>query len=139
MSLIYTATATTSGGGREGHAETSDGQVSLQLAYPKDVGGSGEGTNPEQLVALGYSACFGNALALVARRHRVDPASASTTCHAHLFKDDDGYRLTFDIDVELPGVAPGLAQQIVEEAHQTCPYSRAFRSGAAVTVMALPS
>jgi len=133
MPVIYTAIATTSGGGREGHAETSDGKISLDLAYPKEIGGSGDGTNPEQLVALGYSACFGNALALVARRHHVDPTTASTTCRAHLHKDDDGFHLTFDIEAHLPGLDAALAQQIVEEAHATCPYSRAFRDGAPTT------
>ncbi len=64
MKLLYTAIATTSGGGREGHSETSDGKIRLDLSYPSELGGSGTGTNPEQLVALGYSACFGNALAL---------------------------------------------------------------------------
>lgn len=130
MDVIYTAIATTSGGGREGIAETSDGKVRLQLAYPKEIGGNGEGTNPEQLVALGYSACFGNALALVARRYHVDPRNASTTCRASLHKGAEGYALTFEIEVDLPGVEPALAAEIVDAAHRTCPYSRAFSHGA---------
>jgi Ohr subfamily peroxiredoxin len=133
MPVIYTATATTSGGGREGLAETSDGKISLQLAFPKEVGGNGSGTNPEQLVSLGYSACFGSALALVAGKHKISAATASTTCHTHLHKENEGFHLTFDIEVELPGVERTLAQQIVTEAHQTCPYSKAFRDGATST------
>ena len=133
MKLMYTAIATTSGGGREGHAETSDGKISLDLSYPSELGGSGKGTNPEQLVALGYSACFGNALALVARRRHFDPAKASTTCQTHLHATDDGYALTFEIIVDLPGVPRDQAEAVVAEAHALCPYSRAFAHGAQST------
>ena len=136
MDIIYTGKATTSGGGREGITQTSDGKVKLQLAYPKEIGGSGEGTNPEQLVAMGYSACFGSALTLVARRFHVDPTTASTTCSAHLHKEGDGYSLTFEIEVELPGVEADVAARIVEAAHKTCPYSRAFGHGTSVTARA---
>jgi Ohr subfamily peroxiredoxin len=130
---MYTAIATTSGGGREGHAETSDGKVSLDLSYPSELGGSGNGTNPEQLVALGYSACFSNALALVARRRHLDATQASTTCKAHLHSTEDGYALTFEIVVDLPAIPREQAEEVVAEAHALCPYSRAFAHGAQST------
>lgn len=130
MTVLYTAVATTNGGGRQGHAETSDGKVKLDLSYPKEMGGSGAGTNPEQLVALGYSACFGGALALAGKAHKVDTANALITCKASLARNDDGFGLSFEIEVELPGVSPDVAQAIVQEAHGICPYSRAFAHGA---------
>ncbi|WP_127090722.1 Ohr family peroxiredoxin [Aquabacter cavernae] len=130
MTVVYTAEATTTGGGRQGHAETSDGKVTLDLSYPKEMGGSGVGTNPEQLVALGYSACFGGALALAGKSHKVDTSNALITCRASLVRKEVGFGLSFEIEVELPGVAPELAQTLVAEAHGICPYSQAFTHGA---------
>jgi len=130
MDVFYSAIATTNGGGRAGTALTSDGTLSLKLAYPKEVGGTGGGTNPEQLAALGYSACFGSALALVAQGHGVDAQHTATTCTVQLHKDEQGFSLSFAIEVELPDVEQGLAETIVAEAHALCPYSRAFGQGA---------
>lgn len=139
MSVLYTAVATTTGGGRQGHAETSDGKVKLDLSYPKEMGGSGAGTNPEQLVALGYSACFGGALALAGKAHKVDTANALITCKASLARKDDGFGLSFEIEVELPGVSPDVAEAIVKEAHGICPYSRAFNNGAPAVARIKPA
>ncbi|MEW6124043.1 MAG: Ohr family peroxiredoxin [Pseudomonadota bacterium] len=139
MSVLYTAIATTNGGGRQGHAETSDGKVKLDLSYPKEMGGSGAGTNPEQLVALGYSACFGGALAVAGKGHKVDTSNALITCTATLARNDDGFGLSFEIEVELPGVAPELAETIVKEAHGICPYSRAFTNGAPAVARLRPA
>ncbi|MEP9379418.1 Ohr family peroxiredoxin [Aquabacter sp. CN5-332] len=130
MSALYTAVATTTGGGRQGHSETSDGKVKLDLSYPKEMGGSGVGTNPEQLVAMGYSACFGGALALAGKAHKVDTSNALITCRATLNRIDGTHSLSFEIEVELPGVSQADADAIVAEAHEICPYSRAFKHGA---------
>jgi Ohr subfamily peroxiredoxin len=130
MTVIYVAKAVSTGTGRDGHVETSDGRVSLDLAYPKEIGGSGAGSNPEQLVAMGYAACFSSALGVVARRRSVVLASAEVTCSVSLHKSDDDYSLSFEIVARLPGVAAQDADAIVAEAHTVCPYSKAFTHGA---------
>ena len=130
MTPIYIATAVSTGTGRDGHVETSDGKVSLDLAYPKDVGGSGAGSNPEQLVATGYAACFSSALAVVARRRNVLMPAAEVTCNVSLHKSGDDYSLSFEIVARLPGVPSDEAEAIVAEAHTVCPYSKAFTQGA---------
>src|ERR1700735_3225710 len=101
MTVIYVATAISTGTGRDGHVETSDGRVSLDLAYPKEVGGSGAGSNPEQLVAMGYAACFSSALGVVAHRRGVRLSSPEVTCSVSLHKSDDDYSLSFDIAARL--------------------------------------
>jgi lipoyl-dependent peroxiredoxin len=130
MTVIYIATAVSTGAGRDGHVETSDGKVSLDLAYPKAVGGSGAGSNPEQLVAMGYAACFSGALSVVAGRRKIALSAAKVTCNATLHKSGDDYTLSFDIVAQLPGVEAVEAQAIVAEAHVVCPYSKAFTHGA---------
>ena len=130
MTVIYIATAVSTGTGRDGHVETSDGKVSLDLAYPKEVGGSGAGSNPEQLVAMGYAACFSGALSVVARRRGITLSSAEVTCSVSLHKSDDDYSLSFDMVARLPAVAADEADAIVAEAHTVCPYSKAFTHGA---------
>jgi len=116
MTVIYVATAVSTGSGRDGHVETSDGKVSLDLAYPKEIGGSGAGSNPEQLVAMGYAACFSSALDVVARRRRVTLPSAEVACHVSLDRSNEAFALSFE--------------SLVAEAHTVCPYSKAFTHGA---------
>lgn len=130
MTAIYAATAVSTGAGREGHVETTDGKVSLDLAIPKELGGTGAGSNPEQLVAMGYAACFSSALAIVAHQHKIALPSANIACTATLDRSDQGYALSFDIVAKLPGLAPEEADRLVAEAHMTCPYSKAFAHGA---------
>ena len=130
MTAIYVATAVSTGTGRDGHVETSDERVSLDLAYPKEVGGSGAGSNPEQLVAMGYAACFSSALSVVARRRGIRLSSPEVTCNVSLHKADDVYSLSFAVIARLPGVAADEADAIVAEAHTVCPYSKAFTHGA---------
>jgi Ohr subfamily peroxiredoxin len=117
------ATAT----GREGRAVTSDGALDVILATPKELGGEGQGTNPEQLFAAGYAACFDNSLGLIARRERL-AVETSVTALVGLGKEDDG---RFGLDVELRISAPGLSREqagdLVAKAHRLCPYSRATR------------
>ena len=125
--VYYTASATTSGG-RNGHVESSDGALDLDLAMPEQMGGpGGEGaTNPEQLFAAGYSACFENALRMIAERQNKDVGDASITANVDIGQTEDG---GFGLGVELIGHLPNLpreeAQALMEDAHQMCPYSRA--------------
>jgi Ohr subfamily peroxiredoxin len=130
MATIYIATAVSTGTGRSGHVETSDRRVSLDLAYPKEIGGSGAGSNPEQLVAMGYAACFSSALEVVARRRRITLSSPEVTCNVSLHRLDDAYSLSFEIVARLPGVARDEADAVVAEADTVCPYSKAFTHGA---------
>jgi len=130
MTVVYIAKATSTGSGRDGHVETSDGKISLDLAFPKEVGGSGAGTNPEQLVAMGYAACFSSALGVVARRRRIPLPAAEVTCHVSLDRSNDAFALSFEIIAHLPGLAAAEAESLVAEAHTVCPYSKAFTHGA---------
>lgn len=136
METLYTAHATTHGG-RDGHVESSDGVVDLDLATPKEMGGPGgeDVTNPEQLFAAGYSACFESALRLVARQQDKDVGDASVTADVSIGKTDDG---GFGLAVELTGHMPNLpneeAEDLMREAHQVCPYSKATRGNIDVTL-----
>jgi len=133
MNAVYVAVATSMGIGREGHVETDDGKISLDLAVPKALGGSGAGTNPEQLVAMGYAACFSSALNLTARRRKVRLSTVEVTCAVRLRAADGGYALAFEITTQLSGVAPEEADRLIAEAHAVCAYSRAFARGAPAT------
>jgi lipoyl-dependent peroxiredoxin len=126
MAVIYTADVTSSGDGRNGSARSSDGQLVLALGAPKEAGGNGEATNPEQLFAAGYAACFHSALRLSARESRVPLDSAtSVSARVHLERDESGYSISADLTVDLPDVERHLAQELVDKAHARCPYSRA--------------
>jgi lipoyl-dependent peroxiredoxin len=128
MQLLYTAEATATGGRRAGRARSADGVLDLPIAPPKEVGGPGDATNPEQLFAAGYAACFDNSLGLIARRERLPVGVTSVTALVGLGKEDDG---RFGLDVELQISVPGLpreqAEELVAKAHRLCPYSRATR------------
>jgi Ohr subfamily peroxiredoxin len=126
---LYTATATTTGG-RNGHTETSDGTLKLDLSIPKSMGGPGkEGTtNPEQLFAAGYSACFGQALHVVAGQMKLRPDSVSVTADVSIdHKPGGGFALATVLTVALPGLSAEDARKVLEGAHQICPYSNATR------------
>jgi Ohr subfamily peroxiredoxin len=130
MSVAYVARATSTGIGREGHVETDDGKISLDLALPMALGGNGAGTNPEQLVAMGYAACFSSALHLTARRLQLAVETMEVTCAVSLLHAEGGYSLAFEIKASLAGLAPEAADQLIAEAHTVCPYSKAFANGA---------
>lgn len=131
MPKLYTATASTNQGGRAGgHAETDDGRVKVDLAYPKEMGGKGDGTNPEQLVALGYSACFAGAVGAVAHSTKQDITGLNVTVHATISKDGDDFSLAFEVEATLPKLTQADAEALVAKAHAVCPYSRAFKNGA---------
>ncbi|WP_406639397.1 organic hydroperoxide resistance protein [Amycolatopsis sp. WGS_07] len=125
---IYTAVATARGEGRNGDVTSSDGVIDESLAIPKEMGGpGGDKTNPEQLFAAGYSACFLSALQAVARQAKVALPAATVTGSVSVFKKDAGFQLGVRLDVTLPGLAKAEADQLVEQAHQVCPYSNATR------------
>ena len=136
MQAIYTAEVTAKGG-REGHVKSSDGILDLALKVPKSMGGpGGEGTNPEQLFAAGYSACYESALGFVARRDKVALKDVTITAHVTLNKTGDSQ---FDLTVELHGNFPGVdkaeAEKLMQAAHQVCPYSRATRGNVPVKLV----
>lgn len=112
-------------GGREGSARSSDGRLDVKLVPP---GGRGEGTNPEQLFAAGWSACFEGAMAIAAKAKGVTlPASVAIDAEVELRHGDEGYSLAARLNVSVPGVDPEIARQIIEAAHRTCPYSKAIK------------
>ncbi|WP_067649545.1 organic hydroperoxide resistance protein [Nocardia harenae] len=128
MKILYTATATATGAGRGGHVTSSDDALDLDLVIPAEMGGSGgAGTNPEQLFAAGYAACFHSALQMVARREKVSIADSSVTGEVGIGQDGTGFGLAVTLTVALPGVETARAQQLVTAAHQVCPYSNATR------------
>ena len=128
MNVLYTAVATATGG-RDGRAVSSDKVLDFKLTTPKELGGaSGEATNPEQLFAAGYSACFIGALKFVASQtKRSIPADASITAHVGIGQIPGGFGLDIDLHISLPGLEQADAQALVEAAHQVCPYSNATR------------
>ncbi|MBP2321499.1 Ohr subfamily peroxiredoxin [Kibdelosporangium banguiense] len=136
--VLYTAEATATGKGRDGEVVSSDGVIDEKLAIPKEMGGpGGPHTNPEQLFAAGYAACFHSALQLVARQAKIELSESSITSNVSLNKGDDGgFVLSAKLVAHLPGVEQGQADQLVAQAHQVCPYSNATRGNIEVTVSA---
>jgi osmotically inducible protein OsmC len=129
MKLLYEAQAVATGEGRNGRSRSSDGVLDLELAIPKEMGGpGGTATNPEQLFAAGYAACFHSALQVVARRERLAVTDSSVAARVGLQANAKrGFELTVALDVELPGVDPATAEDLVAKAHAVCPYSNATR------------
>jgi Ohr subfamily peroxiredoxin len=127
---LYTARATAIGG-REGHAETDDKKISVDFAAP----GSGkDGTNPEQLFACGYAACFGGALAFVARQEKLDIGTPEVKSEVSLNQGDDGFSLSVTLNISLPTLDNAAAQKLVATAHTVCPYSKATKGNIQVTL-----
>ena len=134
MDILYTARATARGG-REGEVVSDDGVLDLELAYPKDLGGpGGDKTNPEQLFAAGYSACFLNALKRVAGSQKIDIKDAEMTAEVGLGAEGKGFKLAVTLVGSLPGLPAEQAQQLMEAAHEVCPYSNATRGNIDVTL-----
>jgi len=136
--VLYTAEATITGGRSEGHGVTTDGALDVQLRVPAEMGGDGGGTNPEQLFAVGYAACFESALGVVARRERVEAGDVTIDSRVSLLPTEErGFRLAVELDVSLPQVPDAeQAKRIVAEAHQICPYSTATRGNIDVKLTA---
>lgn len=135
MKTLYKAKVTASGG-REGHVTSDDGILDMELSAPKGLGGKGEKkTNPEQLFAAGYSACYGSALQLMAQKHQVDIGDFTVTATVSIGKTEEGdLQLKVILDSYLPGVDIETGEKLVNEAHEVCPYSRATRDNVDVTL-----
>jgi lipoyl-dependent peroxiredoxin len=136
MDALYTAVATANG--REGRAVSSDGHVDLPLAHPKALGGNGQGTNPEQLFAAGYAACFASAMGAIGRMEKIDVKDASVTAEVSIGKDeaDGGFGLSLVLRVELPDHLQGEAgQDLLKKTHAYCPYSKATRGNLPVEIV----
>ncbi|WP_319445807.1 MULTISPECIES: organic hydroperoxide resistance protein [unclassified Mycobacterium] len=135
MKTLYTAEALATGEGRDGHGRTSDGKLDLDLATPPELGGSGNGTNPEQLFAIGYAACFHSALRLVARAEQADVSDSAVGARVSLGQlDNGGFGLAVELEISLPNLDHDSAQKLTEKAHQVCPYSNATRGNIDVTL-----
>ena len=136
MKVLYTAVATAKGG-REGHVKTDDGVLEADLRIPKSMSGPGGGTNPEQLFAAGYSACFESALRVVARMQQKPLTDATITAHVTLSATPDRrYLLSVELHGKIEGVDKAEAQALMEAAHQVCPYSNATRGNVDVKLIA---
>jgi Ohr subfamily peroxiredoxin len=138
IDVVYTTESTATGGGRDGHVKSADGRIDLDTRPPKAMGGSGEGTNPEQLFSAGYAACFLGALRLVAGKSKVELDDATdVTVEIGFGKDSaGGFGLTGKIIGYLPGLDESAARDLVEQAQQVCPYSKATRGNIDVEVSA---
>ena len=131
---LYTAEATVHGG-RGGHGSTSDGVLDVDLRPPKELGGPGGATNPEQLFAVGYAACFQSALAVVGRRKNVDTSGSTITSRVTLGSIPGGaFGLAVELEIEIPGVDHDTAEELVQAAHEVCPYSNATRGNIEVDI-----
>ncbi|MBY9068053.1 organic hydroperoxide resistance protein [Hyphomonas sp. WL0036] len=139
INILYKTTATATGG-RDGRAQTADGALDVALAMPKELGGSGNGNNPEQLFAAGYAACFLSAMKAVSARgqHIKLPADSTVTATVGIGpREDKGFGLAVKLDIAIPDVDRAEAEALVAEAHEVCPYSHATRGNIEVDLNVL--
>ncbi len=135
MQVLYTAHATATGDGRDGHVRTSDATLDLDVAVPKEMGGAGGATNPEQLFAAGYAACFHSALRVVARRAKADVTGSVVEAEVGIGPNGSGgFGLAVALVVDLPAVPRENAEELLAQAHQVCPYSNATRGNVEVAL-----
>ncbi|MCA3191679.1 MULTISPECIES: organic hydroperoxide resistance protein [unclassified Cupriavidus] len=133
--VLYTAHASATGG-RDGRATTSDGQLDVKLAVPKEMGGAGNGLNPEQLFAAGYSACFLGAIRFVAGQQKINVSpDAKIEGAVGIGQIPQGFGIQVELKISLPGMEKEAAQKLVEAAHQVCPYSNATRGNIDVNLI----
>ncbi|QKC87969.1 organic hydroperoxide resistance protein [Mesorhizobium sp. NZP2234] len=130
---LYTAQAHVTGG-RAGHGETSDGLLKVDLAMPKELGGPGGATNPEQLFAIGYAACFESAIRFAARKQKLPLEDAAITATVNLLPNGEGFKLGVALAAETKGLDQAAAEALVSEAHKICPYSNAIRGNVDVAL-----
>ena len=135
--VLYTAEATSSGDGRNGHVVSSDGRLDFDLAMPPEMGGTGNGTNPEQLFAAGYSACFHSALRLVAAKAGIHPGDTTVAAQVGIGPEGEALGLVVTLVIQMPGLDRERARELAEAAHQVCPYSRATRGNISVELRIL--
>jgi Ohr subfamily peroxiredoxin len=133
LNILYTAEAT-AWGGREGRTASADGVIDLELRIPKEMGGPGGAySNPEELFAAGYAACFHSALKLVAAKEKVDVSGSAVTARVGIGANGQGgFGLKVDLEAEMPDVERSVAEDLVAKAHQVCPYSNATRGNVEV-------
>jgi Ohr subfamily peroxiredoxin len=137
VNILYTTEAT-AWGGREGRTATNDGILDVTLAVPKELGGPGGATNPEQLFAAGYSSCFHSALKHVGRREKVNLDESAVTARVGLgMNDAGGFNIEVELEVEMPDIERAVAEDLVAQAHQVCPYSNATRGNVDVKLTVL--
>jgi Ohr subfamily peroxiredoxin len=135
--VLYTAEAHVTGGRADGHGRSSDGALEVDLRTPSEMGGEGGGTNPEQLFAVGYAACFEGALAAVARRQKLEVGDVGIDSKVSLLTGEDrGFKISAELHVTLPSVEGDDAVELVRAAHQVCPYSNATRGNIEVQLTA---
>lgn len=133
MDIAYTAIAHATGGGRDGHVRSEDDRLDLDTRPPRELGGSGDGTNPEQLFAAGYAACFLSAIHAVGRAEKLDTSDAAVSASVGIGPNGDGgFALAVELDVYIPRVGREQADELVEKAHHVCPYSNATRGNVPV-------
>ena len=135
MEALYTAEALATGAGRDGRVATSEGSLELDLAIPKEMGGSGDGANPEQLFAAGYAACFHSALQSVARTQKVKISDSSVGARVQIGSNGEGgFGLAVQLEVVIPDLPHDQAQALADAAHKVCPYSNATRGNIDVEI-----
>jgi Ohr subfamily peroxiredoxin len=128
MATLYSTSSHASGDGRNGHVLSDDGLIDMDVRVPTELGGAGGATNPEQLFAAGYAACFHSALRLVAAEAKVDSTGSEVSATVHLLSTDSGgFGIGVELDVSLPAATPEQARAVTERAHEVCPYSNATR------------
>lgn len=136
MHVLYTAEALATGDGRDGHVRTTDGKIDLRLSMPKELGGMGQGANPEQMFAAGYAACFHSALRLVGKQAKADVDDSTVSAKVGLGRKKDGaFQLVVSLEVSLPHLSRQEAQVLVDQAHQVCPSLNAVRGNIDVDVV----
>ena len=135
MNILYTATAHATGDGRNGHAASDDGLLDIDLRIPKEMGGEGGATNPEQLFAAGYAACFHSALKLVAAQQGLDVSGTEVSASVGIgMLDSGGFGLAVELDVYAPNLERAVAEELAATTHTVCPYSNATRGNVDVTL-----
>jgi lipoyl-dependent peroxiredoxin len=139
MPEVYRTSAVSTGDGRNGHSRTTDGMIDVDLATPREQGGPGGATNPEQLFAAGYAACFHSALRLVGRKAGADLTDSAVAAKIHLGQLDGGagFGLAAELEIALPALDLATAEDLVAKAHQVCPYSNATRGNINVDIKIL--
>jgi osmotically inducible protein OsmC len=137
MDITYLAEATSSGDARNGHVRSSDGTLDQDVRMPEEMGGDGRGTNPEQLFAAGYAACFHQALKLAAGEKKVSTKDSAIDAEVGLGPDGDSFAIEVSLTAHLPGLDQETADALVARAHELCPYSKATRGNVEVSLAAI--
>ncbi|AJI79462.1 MULTISPECIES: organic hydroperoxide resistance protein [Corynebacterium] len=134
MTAVYTTEALSTGDGRDGRAVVQDSDLDFTMTAPKEMGGSGEGVNPEQLFAAGYAACYHSALKAVAKDKDVDVTDSAVGARVTLNNGSEGFFISAELEVTIPGVEQDEAQALADAAHEVCPYSKATRGNIDVKI-----